>query len=592
MNLNKTLRDYFLSTHPLLYLTTHEEQQVVAAAEWLYEQHGVNIFFWKANKGVFSPTTSKGERMVKQNVAEAIVESAYIKGMTNSLVLPQAAPNDETPADVRELRVIAPLRGGSGDLMDGPDPSDPDVALSFMDHLFKVTGELSKKHGLQYRGGQQAHCIPNVLLLCFDMHRPMENHDAAFVRTIKDMEIKNKSSQNCMTVVGVQKKISPELERHFVYVDNPLPAQEDLKRVAVNIFKNNKIDYDSVSVTAISASGMGMTTSQFENAISLSYIRNERQRVLPADISAQRHRIINDCKTLSVLHDRVKGADYGGHRRLLSDMELIKAAFTKEGEKFGLRKNRPVLLVGAPGVGKTLAGGYLAELLQCEYIRCDISSAKGSLVGQTEETFRNDIKVLEALGMAVVLFDEVEKSLGNAHEAKDSGATGGILDELLFKLEKGIGDVIPIFTSNRPWLLPAEFLRRVTIYHLGLPSKDDLEVIHEIQCRAQDLDPKEFPLKELAAKSETFSGADVRKVWSRSKDLGFLDGAVKSHHVFEALEGTTSSYSTSKEDIQRMISWADGRAIDSCNNDRSSTKIRKQPFIVDDIDTSHKAPVL
>jgi SpoVK/Ycf46/Vps4 family AAA+-type ATPase len=147
---------------------------------------------------------------------------------------------------------------------------------------------------------------------------------------------------------------------------------------------------------------------------------------------------------------------------------------------------RGILLLGVPGVGKSLASRVAGSLLSWPVLRCDISGLKGSLVGQSEGNMRAALKLAEAVSPCVLYLDEVEKAVGGyaSSAQSDSGVTLGMVGTLLTWLQEHQSPILTIATCNDYSKLPAELTRAGRFderFFVDLPCKTeriDIAAIH------------------------------------------------------------------------------------------------------------------
>ena len=118
------------------------------------------------------------------------------------------------------------------------------------------------------------------------------------------------------------------------------------------------------------------------------------------------------------------------------------------------------LFHGASGVGKTLAAEVLANELQLDLYRIDLSATVSKYIGETEKNLRRLFDVAEQSG-AILLFDEADALFGKRSEVKDSHDRYANLEisYLLQRVEAYRG--LAILTTNMKASLDQAFLRRL-----------------------------------------------------------------------------------------------------------------------------------
>ena len=119
-----------------------------------------------------------------------------------------------------------------------------------------------------------------------------------------------------------------------------------------------------------------------------------------------------------------------------------------------------VLFAGESGTGKTMTAGVLADELQLELFRIDLSAVVSKYIGETE---KNLARVFDAAedGGAILLFDEADALFGKRSEVKDSHDRYANIEVsyLLQRMEAYCG--LAILTTNQKTALDKAFHRRL-----------------------------------------------------------------------------------------------------------------------------------
>ncbi len=118
------------------------------------------------------------------------------------------------------------------------------------------------------------------------------------------------------------------------------------------------------------------------------------------------------------------------------------------------------LFAGESGTGKTMAAEVLANELQLDLYRIDLSSVVSKYIGETEKNLRRVFDAAEQ-GGAILLFDEADALFGKRSEVKDSHDRYANIEVsyLLQRMEAYRG--LAILTTNRREALDPAFLRRL-----------------------------------------------------------------------------------------------------------------------------------
>lgn len=118
------------------------------------------------------------------------------------------------------------------------------------------------------------------------------------------------------------------------------------------------------------------------------------------------------------------------------------------------------LFAGPSGTGKTMAAEVLANALELDLYRIDLSSVVSKYIGETEKNLRQVFDAAEE-GAAILLFDEADALFGKRSEVKDSHDRYANIEVsyLLQRMESYRG--LAILTTNVKSALDPAFLRRI-----------------------------------------------------------------------------------------------------------------------------------
>ncbi|PKO82241.1 MAG: ATP-binding protein [Betaproteobacteria bacterium HGW-Betaproteobacteria-13] len=130
------------------------------------------------------------------------------------------------------------------------------------------------------------------------------------------------------------------------------------------------------------------------------------------------------------------------------------------------------LFAGESGTGKTLAAEVLANTLQLDLYRIDLSAVVSKYIGETEKNLRKVFDAAEDCG-AILLFDEADALFGKRTEVKDSHDRYANIEVsyLLQRMESYHG--LAILTTNLKSSLDSAFTRRLRfIVQFPFPDYD------------------------------------------------------------------------------------------------------------------------
>lgn len=140
-------------------------------------------------------------------------------------------------------------------------------------------------------------------------------------------------------------------------------------------------------------------------------------------------------------------------RNTLAKLKAICARFARG-------KSMVVLFAGPAGAGRTIAAEAMANDLQLDLHRIDLSAVVSKYIGETEKNLSQLFHESAASG-AIVLFDEADALFGKRSAVKDSHDRYANIDTglLLQRMESYAG--IVILATNRKSNIDEAFLRRI-----------------------------------------------------------------------------------------------------------------------------------
>jgi SpoVK/Ycf46/Vps4 family AAA+-type ATPase len=199
-------------------------------------------------------------------------------------------------------------------------------------------------------------------------------------------------------------------------------------------------------------------------------------------------------------------------------------------------------------------------------LRFDMGRMFGSLVGSSEENVRRAIAVAESVAPAILWVDEIDKAFAGSQGsgAADGGTTARVFGTFLTWLSEKTAPVFVVATANDISQLPPELLRKGRldeIFFVDLPSREERMEVFRIHINKHGRDAAGFDLAALADGSRDFSGAEIEEsINSALYDAFYAQGEITTEHVLVALAQTVPLAKTMDEQINRLRSWAEGRA--------------------------------
>ncbi|NJN72712.1 MAG: ATP-binding protein [Limnothrix sp. RL_2_0] len=180
-------------------------------------------------------------------------------------------------------------------------------------------------------------------------------------------------------------------------------------------------------------------------------------------------------------------------------------------EKLSLGKGLNVLFTGSPGTGKTMTAEAIANHLQLDLYKIDLSQIISKYIGETEKNL-SKIFTAASNSNAILLFDEADALFGKRSEVQDAHDRYANIEVgyLLQKMEEYEG--ITILTTNLRNNMDAAFERRLRfIVEFPKPIKGDRLKIW------QQIFPESAPLTgeidwDFLAEKFDLTGANIKNI--------------------------------------------------------------------------------
>lgn len=229
-------------------------------------------------------------------------------------------------------------------------------------------------------------------------------------------------------------------------------------------------------------------------------------------------------KMFSSFKDRVLFRDVAGLKEAKQELEEV-VDFLKNPQKFleiGAKIPRGVLLMGAPGTGKTLLARAVAGEANVPFFHMSASEFVEMFVGVGASRVRDLFDIAKKASPSIVFIDEIDAvgrergaGLGGGHDEREQ-----TLNQILVEMDGFERDtrVIVMAATNRPDILdsallrPGRFDRRV---FLDLPDINDRDEILKIHARGKTL-AKNVDFRQVAVRTPGFSGADLANLMNEA----------------------------------------------------------------------------
>ena len=241
-------------------------------------------------------------------------------------------------------------------------------------------------------------------------------------------------------------------------------------------------------------------------------------------------------KSKARLHDKEKNKttfkDVAGAKEAKEELVEI-VDFLKTPTKYtqmGAKIPKGVLLVGAPGTGKTLLARAVAGEANVPFFNISGSEFVEMFVGVGASRVRDLFKNAKRNAPAIVFIDEIDAvgrqrgaGLGGGHDEREQ-----TLNQILTEMDGFEKDtnVIVMAATNRPDILdpalmrPGRFDRRIVV---DMPDIEDREAILLVHSRRKPLS-KLVDFEKIARQTSGFSGADLENLLNEAAILAAKRG--------------------------------------------------------------------
>jgi hypothetical protein len=415
--------------------------------------------------------------------------------------------------------------------------------------------------------------VEPAIFIFKDFHPFLTKNNFAVIRKLKEIALHLKNSFKTVILISPTLEIPTELEKEITVLNFPLPDREELSALLdriiqdVSQFKQVKIDLDEAGRERLLQAALGLTLSEAENVFAKIIVKDERLSAADVnEVFAEKQQIIRKSGLLEYYATNETFSNVGGLSVLKDWLQKRAVTFTDEARRFGLPPPKGILILGVQGCGKSLCAKAVSSMWQQPLLRFDMGRMFGSLVGSSEDNVRRAIAVAESVAPAILWVDEIDKAFAGSQSSggTDGGTTARVFGTFLTWLSEKSAPVFVVATANDISQLPPELLRKGRldeIFFVDLPSEAEREEVFRIHLARRGRDPEKFDVAALVETSPNFSGAEVEEaIISALYDAFYAGQELSTAHVLAALKETVPLSKTMDEQINRLRTWAEGRA--------------------------------
>lgn len=410
------------------------------------------------------------------------------------------------------------------------------------------------------------------------------------IRKVKNLIVTLKKSNYRKTVIltGYEKFIPKDLQKEILIEEFPLPDEEELKKIILNLIHDNcnnsrlSIDQSEQTIHKLCRAALGLTSFEAENAFALALV--EDGKLDESDLSniiREKKQIIKQSGILEFIDNKLNINDIGGLNNLKKWLHKRKETWSEKAVAYQLPRPKGLLITGVPGCGKSLTAKSVSSLWNLPLLRLDIGSIFEGIVGSSERNMREVIRTAESISPCILWIDEIEKAFAGIGSSGDSGVGTRLFGTFLTWMQDKTSFVFVIATANNISNLPPEFMRKGRfdeIFFVDLPVDEERKAIFSIHLRKKlneiNSDPQllteEF-VRHLVSQTEGFTGSEIEELINSALIDAFSEERkVREEDFIKAIQTTVPLSITQAEQIKALRTWANVRAI-------SATSISQAP---------------
>lgn len=229
-------------------------------------------------------------------------------------------------------------------------------------------------------------------------------------------------------------------------------------------------------------------------------------------------------------------------QELVEIVEFLK--HPKKFQEIGARIPKGVLLIGAPGTGKTLMARAVAGEAGVPFFSISGSEFVEMFVGVGASRVRDLFAKVKKNAPAILFIDEMDAvgrhrgaGLGGGHDEREQ-----TLNQILVEMDgfEQTDNVIVLAATNRPDVLdpallrPGRFDRQVTMELPDIKEREAILKIHSADVRMES----DIDLRNIGERTPGFSGADLANLINEAAIFAAREDKkkVSQHHIEESIE--------------------------------------------------------
>ncbi|MCL5433361.1 MAG: AAA family ATPase [Candidatus Marsarchaeota archaeon] len=182
---------------------------------------------------------------------------------------------------------------------------------------------------------------------------------------------------------------------------------------------------------------------------------------------------------------------------------------------YNIKPSKGVLLFGPPGTGKTLLMRALSNELHAGFYYVKASDLISAYPGESEKKINKIFSIARKNAPCILFIDEID-NVATSREQEADEIRRHALSQFLIEMDgfKVVNKVVVVGATNRPDMLDSAILRPGRfdkLIYVPIPDAAGRKEIFEKYLRNLPISDN-INLDEIAAKSDRYSGADIKAV--------------------------------------------------------------------------------
>ena len=346
-----------------------------------------------------------------------------------------------------------------------------------------------------------------------------------------------------------------KMEQENTFLNHTLSRLEEESAMLRELFNNTNAELSNLKKPALLVAEVCNILDQSKAIIKLPngnkfycYIARDLQGIRSGDSVLVDQKSLNIVEKLSINSNsevekfvivekpQEDWKEIGGLKDEIREIkEVIELPLKNKGlfEKVGIQPPKGVLLYGPPGTGKTLLAKAVARSTDATFIEVVGSELVQKFIGEGAKLVKEIFDLARAKAPSIVFIDELDALAATRMDTGTSGEreVNRTFMQLLAEMDgfKHLDDVKIIGATNRVDILDPAIIRPGRLDRLievGLPDIEGRTEIFKVHSSKMNL--KGVNIKDLMAKTENFSGAEIRALCT---EAGFFAIREARDHV-------------------------------------------------------------